>query len=273
MNEHSTSFQPSDGIPTAEVWATLVRNWVLILGAVAIAVALGIALVSWLAPAYEARAQFRLGQVADNGLFEEPGSLTLRLVAEYGITSSKRESDDAPYLKLAQLRRGSGTTIELVAVARRPEDARALLEKVYGEVAASHTKIYEEGVAAIRANLRQLDANLKELSEAYAQATALIKQGAGDDPAQIALLVLQRGQLWQAVADLNDRRPRLVAELLPPRTQPTVLLGEIYADAQPASPKRGLILVAAVIFGLAAGVVLAFCRDRIRASRNTQARE
>src|SRR5690606_3366753 len=70
MNEHSTSFQPSDGIPTAEVWATLVRNWVLILGAVAIAVALGIALVSWLAPAYEARAQFRLGQVANNGLFE-----------------------------------------------------------------------------------------------------------------------------------------------------------------------------------------------------------
>jgi Uncharacterized protein involved in exopolysaccharide biosynthesis len=259
------SYSESGDVSIWHVWATLRHNWKVILSCCILALVVALTYIVLAPPTYEAKAQIRIGQVGGHGLFEAPDSLAVRLMAEYGIKGSKRPLGTSSYLKLAKPRRDARTsTIELTGVANHPTAAINLLQRIYDDLLERHGEAFRTGVAALESSLESLDHQLKEVSREYAEMLQLLEHGRNSDPAQLALLAIQRGNFAQLAADLNSRRPKLIAELQPPSTQPTMLIGRIYTSAEPSLIKNAMILIGSLIFGMVAGVIYAFCLDYCR---------
>ena len=258
-----------DGIPLAQILQILSRNRWLVGLILAVFMITGYALWFVLPPTYQARAQINIGQVSSTGPFEQLDNLIVRLMSEYG----RAKTEGVPTLKIAQLRRGTTSTVELVAEGREQGATQAFLESITKGVLESHQQIYDRNVAALTAQLKALDNHQQALEKAYTEVLQFIDQKPNApkvDLVQLTLLSVQLGQLGQLLIDLDMKRPTIISNLIPPRTFPTVLVGEIDAPDRPAAPKRALIMAAAAMLGMIFGVLAAFYRDGVCAARLAQ---
>jgi len=272
-----------DDVSFAQIWQVLSRNRWFIGPIFVVFMIAGYILWYVLPPTYQASAQINIGKINTGkvnigkinfgevflpDLFEQPGDLIARLMDEYGLV----KTDGAPVLKIAKLRKGTTNAIELVVEGREPDAAQAFLESVTKDVLESHRQIYDHNVAELTAQLKALDDHRQALEKAYAEISQFIHltlNAPKSDSAQFALLSIQRGQLRQALIDLDMKRPAIISNLNPPSTSPTVLVGKINTPDQPAAPKRALILAAAAMLGMIFGVLAAFGRDAWARARTT----
>ena len=261
-------------VSLAQIWQTLSCNrWLfgLILAVFMIA---GYVLWLVLPPTYQARVQINVGktnvgEVLRSDFFEQPGDLIVRLMSEYG----QIKADGTPALKVAKLRRGATSTVELVAEGREQGATQAFLENITKGVLEGHQQIYDRNVAALTAQLQALDNHQQALEEAYTEVSLFINQNLSvpkADSVQLALFSIQRSQLGQLLTDLDMRRPVIISNLSPPLTYPTVQVGEIDVPNRPVAPKRALIMAAAAILGMIFSVLAAFCWGAARADRSPQ---
>jgi len=263
-----------DDISLVQIWQTLSRNrWLVGLIFVVFMIA-GYTLCRMLPPTYQARAQINIGKVNIGEAFlpspfEQPNELIARLMNEYAL----QKAEGAPALKVAKLRMGTTSTIELVAEGRERGATQAFLESITRGVLESHQRIYDRNVTALTAQLKAMDNHQQALEKAYTEVSQFIDQNPNApkaDPVQLTLLSVQRSQLGLLLIDLDMKRPVIISNLSPPRSSPTILVGEVDALDQPAAPKRALIMAAAAMLGMVFGVLAAFRRDAVRAARLVQ---
>jgi uncharacterized protein involved in exopolysaccharide biosynthesis len=270
-----------DDVSLAQIWQMMSRNRWLVGPIFVVFMIAGYILWYVLPPTYQAHAQINIGNIGNVStgvniggvfrpdLFEQPGDLIARLVDEYGLA----KTDGAPVLKVAKLRKGTTNAIELVAEGRERDAIQAFLESVTKGVVESHGQVYDRNVAELTAQLKAMDNHRQALEKVYAEISQFIHLTLNTpraDSTQFALLSIQRGQLRQALIDLDMKRPAIISSLNPPSTNPTVLVGKINTPDQPAAPKRGLILAAAAMLGMIFGGLAALGRDTIHAARTNQ---
>jgi len=261
-------------ITLAQIWQMLSRNrWLFGLIFVVFMIA-GYALWFVLPPAYQARAQINIGkvnvgEVLRPNFLEQPSDLIVQLMSEHGLV----KAEGAPALKIAKLRSGTTSTVELVAEGRERSATQAFLESIAKEVLEGHQQIYDHNITVLTAQLTALDSHQQALEKAYTEVSRFIGQNLNvpkPDSLQFALLSAQRTQLRQQLINLDATRPSIIANLSSPRTSPTVLVGEIDAPDRPVAPKRALIMAAAAMLGMVFGVLAAFRRDIARVARSAQ---
>jgi hypothetical protein len=121
----------TDEISLLELWQILVRRKQWILFTLAVCVVAALAFIFIKAPVYQASVKLRIGQVAGTGLFEPAEELSARLLAHYGEDVADGVKRERPFLARAAAQKNVAATVELVAEADRPEDAVALLERIF----------------------------------------------------------------------------------------------------------------------------------------------
>ena len=162
-------------------------------------------------------------------------------------------------------------TVELVAEGDRPEDAVALLQRIFEGVQKSHFENYSQNVQLLTERLQNLDKQRQALQQQYEDSTAMLERLAQRDPVQASLIMFERGRISATIYALDAEKPSLMQKLTRPLTQPTELMGEITAPSKPAKPKKALVLALSVVLGLMGGVILAFVAEFVAKARGTPA--
>jgi uncharacterized protein involved in exopolysaccharide biosynthesis len=260
----------TDEISLLELWQILVRRrrWMIITLGVCLAAGLAYALLK--APLYEASVKLRIGQVAGSGLFEPAEELSARLLAQYGENVADGVKRERPFLARAAAQKNVVATVELVAEGDRPEDAVALLNRIFEGVQKSHFQNYTQNVQFLTERLQNLDKQRQAFQQQYEDTTAMLERLAQRDPVQASLIMLERGRVSAAMNALDAEKPGLVQKLTRPLTQPTELMGEITAPTKPAKPKRALVVALSAVLGLMGGVMLAFVAEFVAKARDVK---
>ena len=75
--------------------------------------------------------------------------------------------------------------------------------------------------------------------------------------------MLEHSRIATALSEIDAELPLLHQKLNPPQTKPTELLEEIVAPAEPAAPKKFLIVLISSVFGLVSGSMIALIAEFI----------
>lgn len=217
-------------------------------------------------PAYEAGVRLRIGQIAaeHNGgalLVDSAEELAARLQAGFGRRVADGVERPRPYLTRALPGRGGAATVELAAQADTPAEAAAFLKRVAEGVLQAHDQVFQRNVAVYAERLARLGQQRAALQQQDEEAAQLVERLKSHDPVQTSIVLLERGRIAGAIAELDAEMPRLAQRLAPPQSRPTELLGEIVEPATPAGPSRALVLAAGAAAGLIGGGLLALVAE------------
>lgn len=266
-HREQNSSADNDEISLLELWDVIVRRRIWILAAFVVCVLGAVSYLQLKAPVYEARVKIRIGQVAGAGLFEAPEVLSSRLLAMYGENVADGVKRPRPFLKQASAPKNVPAAVDLVAEADSPEEAVALLERVFTEIQKTHDETFRENRRLLNERIQNLEAQREALQQQFGDASDLIDRLKPSDPVQASLIMLERGRISATINGLDAEKPALAQKLTPPQTQPTELLGEIVAPQKAAVPKRALVLAFALVLGLIGGVLLAFILEVLSKGR------
>ena len=184
MNSTPTTQTQSstDEISLLELWQILVRRkqWILLTLAVCVAAALAFIYIK--APVYEASVKLRIGQVAGTGLFEPAEELSARLLSQYGEDVADGVKRERPFLARAAAQKNVAATVELVAEGDRPEDAVALLNRIFEGVQKSHFESYSQNVQFLTERLQNLDKQRAAFQQQYEDTSTMLDRLSQRDP-------------------------------------------------------------------------------------------
>lgn len=263
---------PREEISVVELWVALVKGKWWIVGCITASMLAAIIYLTLATPVYEATTKIRIGQVAGDGLFEAPEIIAARLLERYGEDLATGVKREPPYLRSAGVPKGLVSVVQLVSEGDTPQQAVDLLREIYRYVQDSHEPMYSQGLLALDNRLGYLDSQRAVLVRRIGETDALIEHLKQKDPVQASLALIESGRFATTVTELDSERLAIVQKRLAPQTQATMLLGEIETPAKPASPKRALVVVLALVGGLMVGVILA-CLVFTRSGRCNSERE
>ncbi len=261
-----------DEISLIELWQILARRKALILATMIVCIAGGLAFALLKAPTFEASVSLRIGQIspAYGGSFnteigaailvENANDLASRLSAQNGAIRAKVQKD-------------SDTIVQLIAEGGTSELATRALQDTVRELLENHKAILDANTRPIAERVSTLTQQRESLIKQYAEINEIFVQLKEHEPAQAALLVLERTPITNAINQHETERLRLSQTLIPPQTRPTELLSEITPPTAPAKPKKALVLALAAVLGMMGGVMLAFVAEFIaKAKANATAK-
>ncbi|MBX3590973.1 MAG: hypothetical protein KF755_08700 [Burkholderiaceae bacterium] len=256
-----------ESVSLADLWRVLVdRRW-LIVATFAVVVSAGLGYAFLKAPDYEASARIRVGQVAGTGLIETVEVLSSRLMVKYGEIVATGVKRPRPFLARAASPRGVTGVIDLVVEGDTPDDAVALLERIYADIKAVHDDAYRRGVALLDDAVRGIDQRRATLQKQFDESAALVQRLRENDVTQASLVMLERSRIAALITELDAEKPKIAQKLLLPQTAPTELVEPIAAPVCPSAPRKVLIGALSVVLGLIAGVMLALFADSLAKSR------
>ncbi len=189
-----------------------------------------------------------------------------RNLAKKSPTALRREY---PFLKSAAPKKDAPTTVALVAEGKSPEQAAELLRRIVSETRKRQDQIFDENTTLLTDRLAVLDRQTASLEQQFNEATRLLSKLEDSAPVQASLLMIERGQLSEAMRSLAQERFAASRQLTPPLTQRTTEVGEIIAPESPSAPKRMLVIAMSVVLGFFGGVMAAFFFEFVARARES----
>lgn len=232
------------------------RRWWILSGLLAVVVAAAV-LTTVETPVYEARAQFRIGQVSGGGAFENPDAVIARLLSTYGEKVAAGLLRERPFLSVARVSRTAPSVIDLVAEGYQPDDPVNLLERAFAEIKSVHGAIYEASIRQLNDRISDIEVQRTALRDQGEQMSKLVGDLKATNPVQASLLALERARIEELLIRLAAESLELRRRLTPPISFPTELLGEIHAPLKPSSPRKRVIMALSLVMGTILGVLLA----------------
>lgn len=252
----------------ADAWTALLRNRFLILGILFIFLSGGFWIGYTLPTLYRAEALIHIGQINGAGVLENARTLAARLMSEHGDSRAANR----PHLISVDLIPPGGITdtIKLVSVASTPVAAREFVEQVYKEIAARHGQIYEYRTSTILDVLSTIDRDRESLLNTIRETENLLQRHRQTASPEAILLTLKIAELRNSLAQLNRERPKIIAQIQPPLTRPTTLLGPVVVSSEPTTPKRPIIVGLSATVGLLFSIIIVIFRESLRAVPRAQ---
>lgn len=241
------------------------RKWWILLTFVAF-LGVGLFYLSSQDPVYEARARFRVGQVK-GGPLEAADVLASRLMAAFGRDVADGVFRPRPYLVRALAWKVVPGVVDLAAHGDRPEDASALLRRIYADIDGAHSSIFDASVRYLNETLESIVQQQTAVREQYLEISGLLEQLKGRDAVQASLLAIERSRLTDAIRSLASEKPAIALQLAPPMTYRTELLGEITTPTAPFRPRKALVMALASVLGTMFGVLIAFLVEFVARNR------
>lgn len=246
-----------DEVSLLRLWLVVRRRWAWLFAGFFVGLAGAVTYAASVVPTYESRATIQIGKVRDGGLLEDPESLVLQLVDEYGTPPE----EGRPYLRQAIKIAGQSPILRLVAAGGTPDETKDFLADVVRRLVERHEEIYQGAMEPVRQRLVTLDGHVALLTAQVAEFHRLIARLQNSYPAQASLVAIERGELYAKLSDLERDRVVLQQLTTKPYSSPSEVIAGGDFSASPNAPRMLVWLVMGIIFGLMLGLFAVFFRE------------
>jgi capsular polysaccharide biosynthesis protein len=269
---HNTNQQlisADDEIDLIDLWRVLVKRKVIVLVVPIISLLAGILYLLLTPSVYESRAVIQVGQVGQVGQVEIPAILVQRLKEKYRI-DDKTVISKMPNVKGISLdKKGANSVITLLAQDYSAKGAQQYLTFEIQALLGEHALLYNQSMDIQRQRLQSLGKQMSSVNAFIEELSSHIEAVRKLDPAQGAILAVEKGKLLTYAPDLEAQYVTLQLALSDIQSQPTTVLQNPTLPERQAKPKPMLVLVMALMSGLIIGVVAAFigeflCKVRLQ---------
>ena len=256
-----------DEITLFDIWQILVaRKWV-VLSLPIIALLLSVFYLTQATELYECSARVMVGQAGVERLVENPAVIVEKLVEKYGVYDKTIIRELPRVSSVVRDKKDTGNIVQIKAVDATASGAKMYLEKVVAEVLARQHALFEQEMEIKQKRLMTLSGRLEGVEDFLQELERRIGLMDRQDPAQATVLAVEKGGFLRLASDLKRERYDLQTEMSTVVFYPAELLGVPHLPQKPIKPKRPLVLLLAVIFGLLLGIMSAFLAEFIFTAR------
>ena len=250
-----------------DVWRIVAaRKWLVLLFPV-LTVLIAVLYLALTKPVFESSASLLAGQVGKANLVRNP-AVIVRHVSEKYRVYDRTVKRVYPRVVAVDFDKKDSSNVVVVKVADfSPEGARAYLMKVVEDILVEQKQLYEESLQIKNEYLQTLTAQIAAYRDYEAQLDKHIDQAGRKDPAQAAVLALERGKFLGAMPDLAVQHYQLRTSMSDLESYPAHLLWEPQLPEKPGRPRRVLVLLLASISGGIFGIIAAFIAEMIKLGR------
>ena len=250
--------QAEDEISLRELWEILAkRKWVVFLTTV-VCLGLAILYVSLATTIYESRAVVQIGNIAGQPL-DNGTPLASRLLNQYTPVNTEQAQKQLPKLYSVTPDKDDGSILTLEDKGRSPQEAQQYLQTIIQRFLTEDQQRYQQLIGMRQAQLKELQGQYQQLRKSLNVST-----GKGQNNSASALLLLEQSHRADALVNIQASISNMENQLAPNNTSQTVVTLSPSYDPIPVAPKRGLILVLAVLGGPIFGAVLALLLNAVR---------
>lgn len=268
MNQHSTNFATNDGqIFLLDVCRIIIaRKWLVLLFPV-LAVLTAVSYLAMTKSVFECRASILVGQVGEGNFVKNP-AVIVQYVSEKYRVRDRTVKRSYPRVVAVDFDKKDSNSVVIIKVADfTPKGAKAYLFEIVEDILLDQKQLYEENLQMKNEYLQTLTAQIAANESYQKQLDTHIDQTAKKDPAQAAVLALERGQLLAIIPDLVEQQYQLRASINNLDSYPAHLLSEPQLPENPVRPRRALVLLLALISGGISGITAAFIAEVIKFGR------
>lgn len=260
-------------------------RWKLVLGATSlIAAAAGVA-IAFVKPTWEATGVVQVGAAGLAGGATQPAESPARAIerlrmrtfqnatlSSLGIPETDIDPSGTLYRHTLNVTQLAGTDFLQIRVrAFSPEESSSWLRATVEHLATVHDGLTAPAVARLRRQSEEMQASLKRIEQIREKLLAAsAAKGALQPGERFAESVYHANLLTKTDDDMRAVQTQLdllYEQLSPSRTYPTALIDKVYVSELPVSPKCGITISIAAMFGFFTGIMLAFFLEGRKALR------
>ncbi|WP_170270136.1 Wzz/FepE/Etk N-terminal domain-containing protein [Heliorestis acidaminivorans] len=256
-----------DEISLIELWDTLVKRKLIIIGSFITVLLLSILYTFSITPVYESRAVLQVGQTVRGQTIEDPAILVQRLKEEYRVGDSSEGSRPMPRLRNIEQDRNIKNLIVFTAEGYSSEEAQAVLNNVIDKIKEEHTLKFDEEKEYTELRLTSLNEQFERLDARIISYEERISSLPDRDGALAALLVLEKAKLSEVRSTYERQVMDLELAMSDNNINPTTLLREPTLTISPVKPNNKLNVALGAVVGAMVGVFGAFAIEFISNAR------
>ncbi|MEO3432594.1 Wzz/FepE/Etk N-terminal domain-containing protein [Inquilinus sp. CAU 1745] len=266
---------PDDEISLIDLWRIVMRRWVWVLVGFIAFVAAGVAFALFSPPVFEASAKIQIGQVrSDSGEDRASIPIVSATVASAELLQSSSDLVGSGELKSVSITAQSDVwpaILDIVAVGSTPEAARQTIEQTLARLLGAHQIAYDDAISPFLDRSNVLAERHSEVQETLREYDAGIQALRTTDPILAMLLLSEKSDLAERLAQIEAEISEVRVRLSSPMTFPSHQVGSILASDVPASPRPPLVLALSVAFGLVGGLIIALVAEFFTKARQVSA--
>lgn len=254
-------------IDIVSLWRILVKRKSIVLIAFILSFLGAILYLLFTPPVFESRAVLQVGQAGQAGQLEIPAVLVRRLNEKYRI------NDKSIIVKMPKVtgvsfdKKGANSVITLLAQDYSAKGAQQYLAREIQELLGEHLIPYNHAMDIQHKRIQSLEKQISAVNAYIEELSSHIEAVRKQDPAQGAILAVEKGKLLTDIPGLEAQHVALQLALSDIQSQPTkVMLNPTFSERQ-TKPKSKLLLALAIVFGLFVGIIAAFFVEFINKQR------
>ncbi|MFA7399569.1 MAG: Wzz/FepE/Etk N-terminal domain-containing protein [Sideroxydans sp.] len=260
-----------------EIWGVTTRHRFLVISFPVIAIVIALIVTSVLKPQWEAVALIRIGQIGSKQQLIEPTARAIErikledfkisVLSKLGLPTNRENAESELYLDKLKIEVAAASDlIRITTRGHSPEQAKQFAEATLSTIAEQHAELAEPSIKRLTEHIRQLRKELAlETSQQEIAKRALAKNLDSQDKF-MANVVLANAiyQRDEGIRSLKSELQNSEEQLDPLKTYPTSFLQGVYVTDKPVMPAIKWIIPLAGIFGLLAGLFIAFLLHGLR---------
>ena len=266
-NQHQLPGNGRDEITLLDIWQILVaRKWV-ILSMPIIALLLGLLYLLQATEIYECSARILVGQAGVGRQVENPAVIVQKIAEKYRVYDNTVSRDLPRVSSVVHDKKDTGIIVQIKTVDATAKGAKQYLEQVVAEILAAQRTLFEQEMELKQTRLKTLSDRLEAVETFQQELEGRIAKVGQQDPAQAAVLAVEKGNFLKLASDLKRERYTLQTEMSSVVFYPAELVGVPHLPSRPIKPKRIIVILLSGISGLLLGIMAAFLAESICSAR------
>ena len=266
-NQHQLPGNGRDEITLLDIWQILVaRKWV-ILSMPIIALLLGLLYLLQATEIYECSARILVGQAGVGRQVENPAVIVQKIAEKYRVYDNTVSRDLPRVSSVVHDKKDTGIIVQIKTVDATAQGAKLYLEQVVAEILAGQHALFEQEMELKQTRLKTLFDRLEAVETFQQELEGRIAKVGQQDPAQAAVLAVEKGNFLKLASDLKRERYTLQTEMSSVVFYPAELVGVPHLPSRPIKPKRIIVILLSGISGLLLGIMAAFLAESICSAR------
>ena len=266
-NQHQLPGNGRDEITLLDIWQILVaRKWVILTMPI-IALLLGLLYLLQATEIYECSARILVGQAGVGRQVENPAVIVQKIAEKYRVYYNTVSRDLPRVSSVVHDKKDTGIIVQIKTVDATAKGAKQYLEQVVAEILAAQRTLFEQEMELKQTRLKTLSDRLEAVETFQQELEGRIAKVGQQDPAQAAVLAVEKGNFLKLASDLTREHYVLKTEMSAVVFYPAELLGVLHLPKESIKPKRFFVLLLAGVSGLFLGIMIAFLAEFIQNNR------
>ena len=266
-NQHQVPGNGRDEISLIGIWQILVaRKWV-VLSPLIIALLLGVFYLLQATKIYECSARVLIGQAGVGRQVENPAVIVQKLAEKYRVYDKTIRTEYPRLSSVVHDKKDTGIIVQIKTADATAKGAKQYLEQVVAEILAGQHALFEQEMELKQTRLKTLSDRLEAVETFQQELEGRIAKVGQQDPAQAAVLAVEKGNFLKLASDLKRERYTLQTEMSSVVFYPAELVGVPHLPSRPIKPKRIIVILLSGISGLLLGIMAAFLAESICSAR------